>query len=347
MTKKINQLNFISIGDKNFFVFIKHCANNLLNIYPKSIFFIYNWGFTERQKEILKSLPNVVLIEWRKFLKNNLELKSINSQLQESKPNAESKKREYLLNQKPFCILDCAKRIDKNLIFIDGDAVIINPIEEIFDMEFDIGVTMKSRYDIMNAKKYSIRGEINSGVIYFKTDSNSIQGFVEKWIKELNLIKQINTGMKNREYNEQTALTLIVEKEDKNIYNNYYNKGVITINNKVLNVITLPCKVYNMYKLDKLYKKNVKVLHFKGRRSRSKIGGFIKIIKIRAFFDKFFKIFPETVKKAIKTDLYIDFVEYMLINPDRLESLLNIKGFTKKFEYSILKIVRTSINLIF
>ena len=58
----MNPLNFILIGDKNFFLLISYSIKLLIKFYPDSKFFIYDWGFTEAQKKILNSLPNLILI---------------------------------------------------------------------------------------------------------------------------------------------------------------------------------------------------------------------------------------------------------------------------------------------
>ena len=60
----MKELNFVTIGDKNYFGFVLHSIKKIELFYPNSKFFIYDWGFTKRQKLILNSYTITVLIDW-------------------------------------------------------------------------------------------------------------------------------------------------------------------------------------------------------------------------------------------------------------------------------------------
>ena len=58
-------------------------------------------------------------------------------------------------------------RVEGNIIWIDDDAVVINRFDEVFGSEFDIGVTLRSKYD---ERKQEI-SPLNAGVLFFNTSS--------------------------------------------------------------------------------------------------------------------------------------------------------------------------------
>ena len=179
-------LNFVTVGDKNYFESIKLSVSQARKIYPKSKYFIYDWGFTVEQRKELINYDNVDgLINWKdEFIK----LKSIdatdwtpvykdymkknvgdNTLLQtaknlikkyflfrrdywKSKYKAieEHKKKEFYLSQKPFCYLDCLKRCEGKLVCLDGDAFIVNKIDNLLEKKFDVGVTLSRIHEIEN-----------------------------------------------------------------------------------------------------------------------------------------------------------------------------------------------------
>ncbi len=46
----MRELNFITIADKNYYIFMNHSAKKISKFYPNSTFYIYDWGFTTNQK---------------------------------------------------------------------------------------------------------------------------------------------------------------------------------------------------------------------------------------------------------------------------------------------------------
>jgi len=78
-----------------------------------------------------------------------------------------NRRNEYLYSQKPHCILDCVSRIDGDLVFLDGDAVLANGISEVMSMDFDVGVTLRPKEEIHAARERGDFHVLNAGVIYF------------------------------------------------------------------------------------------------------------------------------------------------------------------------------------
>ena len=153
----MREINFITIGDKNYFPLIHFSIKQIIKFYPTSKLFIYDWGFTTSQKKKISTYPNTILIDWTDKLDRENGYKSIRITRHMKNRLKHLKKRFVDLNQKPFCMLDCAKRIKENLIFFDGDAILINPIDEIFEDNYDIGLTVNVKY----AAKHKIFISIN------------------------------------------------------------------------------------------------------------------------------------------------------------------------------------------
>ena len=59
----IKEINFITIGDKNFFHIIHFSLKQLMKFYPECKFYIYDWGFTQSQKNKTLSYPISILID--------------------------------------------------------------------------------------------------------------------------------------------------------------------------------------------------------------------------------------------------------------------------------------------
>lgn len=75
---------------------------------------------------------------------------------------------------KPHLILKTLNQIDETLVYLDADAFLMQRIDEIDDIEFDIGVTYRGA-----KKRY-----INAGVL-FARPTKAGKNFVQKWIDNI------------------------------------------------------------------------------------------------------------------------------------------------------------------
>ncbi len=308
----IKEINFITIGDKNFFHMIHFSIKQLMKFYPNCKFYIYDWGFTPFQKETIKSYPITILIEWTDKINKEIGKETIITSYKGYTPNKDVRTHEYLLNQKPFCMFDCAKRINNNLIFLDGDATLINKIDEILEDNFDLGVTLRRKDEIEKAKKMGIIGAVNSGVIFFKLDSKRLQLFIEAWINEIKTTKTV--------WLEQAALNNLIQRDNQGIFNRFYNDGVIKLSNIEIKVKTFPCELYNFYQIEEGYSdKVVKILHFKGRWKKHRINEMMTEIKFRHFYFNFLKLFPSKISNYIENIFRVNLLAKLIHYP------LNIK----------------------
>lgn len=307
----MDELNFITIGDQNFFPFINYSIKNLIKFYPNCKIFIYDWGFTFNQKQILNTYHISEIIDWTQKL-NSDSYKKIITKYIGYNPDKDVRLREYQFNQKPICILDCAKRIKENLIYLDGDTVLINPIDEVIKQDFNIGVTILSQNLIKKAKKIGIKGGLNAGVMFFKLDSQTLQLFIKEWLKRIKITERI--------WIEQSALLSIVEESNKNILFDYYSEGNLKIGRKNLKIKTFPFSIYNNFKIERgfdLYK--TKILHFKGR--TRKIKYLIIMFKLNYFFSNFLRIFPYFIRVPMERKINLKVVALFLLNPNKMKNV--------------------------
>ncbi len=296
----MREINFITIGDKDFFPLIHFSIKQVLKFYPTSKLFIYDWGFTPSQKKKISTYPNTILIDWTDKLERENEYKRIRDQMT---------KGQYFLTQKPVCMLDCAKRVKKNLIFFDGDAILINPIDEIFEDNYDIGLTVNVKFLILN--KYLPKGRfvrmrgVNSGIIFFKLNSKPMQIFIQEWINEIKTYKGVIMIEQNSLFN------LIIER-NRELLNKEYNIGIIKLANLKYRIKILPSSIYN-YPFDGRWynDKKVKFLHLISMKrhypqnlSKSLIiRAYIREMKIRYAFYYILKLVSPILSPKINKDI--------------------------------------------
>ena len=333
----MKEINFMTIGDDKYFPFINFSAKQLMKFYPNCKFFIYDWGFSPYHKEILQSYPFSILINWCDKLDLESGYKNITDEFQKEFSTENllvQRKKEYLYSQKAICTLDCAKRVNENLIFIDGDAFLINKIDEIFEDDFDIGITIRSKEYISRKEKYGLKMAINVGVIFFKLDSKSMQLFIEEWIKQIKITKSM--------FIEQTALTVLIEKYNKEIYDKYYNEGFMYLSNKKIKIKTFPCTKYNYsYPGEGFNPLNNKIIHLKGQ--IEKIKEIIIEYKLRHFFSKFFQIFPFFIKKLLNEIIPIKILAEFIAYPKKFEKIK--KNILYRLNFKFIKVLLSLINL--
>ena len=340
----MKEINFITIGDKNFFPLIHFSIKQVLKFYPTAKLFIYDWGFTPSQKKKINTYPNTVLIDWTDKLDREHGYKTIRKPYPGNVYLRVSKiKRDYLLNQKPLCMLDCAKRVKENLIFFDGDAILINPIDEIFEDNYDIGLTISAKL-LIERQNYRWIWSVNSGVIFFKLNSKPMQIFIQEWINEIKTYKGVFIM-------EQTALFNLITKRNRKILYKEYNIGIIKLANLEYRIKTFPTSIYNYIQIGKWYNdKEVKFLHFilmkhynpKNPSKSIKIRYFIREMKIRYAIHHILKLIllilsskvinkiRENFKSIVKFKLLVRPFNFKLIILIFYSVILNIKKKTKK-----------------
>jgi hypothetical protein len=119
---------------------------------------------------------------------------------------------------------------DKWIVYLDADTMMLSPINEIQEGDYDVGVTLR-RPDEKISRDW---GRINAGVIFFNNNANT-RKFVVDWDKKTQQLGD-----------DQAALNEIFESK-----------------NKQVRFKTFPTDVYNFYYFNETFNL-AKILHFKG-----------------------------------------------------------------------------------
>ena len=283
----MDDLNFVIMGDEKFFDSILLSMKQTQKYYPEARLFVYDWGFKREQVvQLTEEIGNVHIIDWKNIFNSVRAIHVITVQYwfkqfikkylyfkEESKYSlyekvSKFKMHEYLLMQKPFCILDCAQRVNGKMIFLDGDVILVNKIDELLDDNFDVGVTLRRMHEIRYRRNEC--KVLNSGVIVFNGTNDKTISFINKWIQTMKFTYECLI--------EQTALTRMIGKENPEIYNKYYQTGVVNASGKSVVVKVFPCEVFNFNWIEEgVDKSKNKIVHFKGGRHDD--AQFIKFIE--------------------------------------------------------------------
>lgn len=259
----MKKVDFVTIGDCNYFKTIEVSVKKIASLYPESRVVVYDWGFTVEQKKILQSINNVLVRPWKQ--RRLHILLAILSRSLFKRPQflfyfLKHHRKEVLLGNKIFCFLDYLNTYGENFIFLDGDAILVGEIDEVIGGDFDIGVTLRrsSEVDLCFG---NCRG-LNSGVLFFLGGKNKNVNFIREWKRTM--LSTLEPLI------EQTSLTRLIQQ----------NKLYLKVG-QTLSVPTgaarsfvriLSCEVYNYNWIEEGFDVNQqKILHFKSGRIDSGI----------------------------------------------------------------------------
>lgn len=289
---------FVLMGDEKFSHTISVSVEQIRKIYPDSKILFYNWGVgSQLEKELL--LQNVEIIDWTaNSSKIRNRHKSLSAEkITKMKLEQFSKKNwvnhllynlfraflwvflweriwvrkykkwaliELLLLEKTACMKHASSIIgDNHMIFLDADAILISPIDELFDLESDLMLTIRRNGEIeSDINKYQV---VNTGVIVFSKNAKKRDLIIGKW-KDLanSIIFEIYLA-------EQTAMGLLIERNSANPMDWKYGSQSVILDNTEIQLDVLPCEVYNFNWIEEIIAnqgkiEGQKVLHFKGSR---------------------------------------------------------------------------------
>jgi hypothetical protein len=267
--------SIVTIGDTNYFPSIALSALQAKKLYPDITFVIYDWGFNEPQRYFLTNHAGAKIIDWTsKFVDRPIPpaFAQLHSVLKSTATNQikyrlcksilkdvlqrDSQGKEWLLAQKPYCLLDWSKKYgDGTMLFLDGDAFMVSRIDEIFDGESQISVTIRRPHELDFA--YGHCQVINTGVIAF-TGTNVIRNqIIEAWIEKM---------QENFEYLvEQSAMTRLIFPRGN--LSEPLDETSLTVGERQVSVKLLTCEMYNYNWIEEGVDAKVnKIVHFKGGR---------------------------------------------------------------------------------
>jgi hypothetical protein len=264
-------LSFVTIGDENFFDSIWISVQQANCFYPDASFYIYDWGFTDNQRTRLETTENVAeVVSWDNHIKvSSIEklafirkvkshiYRHLSSSYASPEEIEEARQREQNYAQKPFCLLDCLERSRSRLVYLDGDAFLVNQIDGLLQEDFDIGVTLRRQHEIVNERNQC--QVLNAGVIFFNSEVEGTEVFLKNWIRRMKSTYEYLA--------EQTALTRLIEDECPGIFEDYYSEGIASFSKCNLKVKVFPCEKYNFNWIEEgVDTTTTSIVHFKGER---------------------------------------------------------------------------------
>lgn len=212
----------VTMGDEKFYPYIERSVAQAGKLYPDEDMVIYNWGFTPQQVSRLRRFPNVLRVyKWH----------MVQTPFRKAKVNSH----EWFLAQKPYCYRHFLTYHATTFLFIDGDAWLLDRVDELRDPEVDICVTVRPEKD--QTFGFDECRVINSGVFWLNNPA-----LIEAWITEMHNTRE--------RLIEQTALTRLL-----------YNDST------QFSFRAFPCEVYNHYWPDDP-PPGTKVRHLKGRKAK-------------------------------------------------------------------------------
>jgi len=77
-------------------------------------------------------------------------------------------------------LIRCALELGERVVYLDGDAIIVQAIDDVFNTEFDVGVTIRTAKEIETYKTNPRVGYFNTGVMFFK-QGRATSLFLDQW----------------------------------------------------------------------------------------------------------------------------------------------------------------------
>lgn len=149
---------------------------------------------------------------------------------------------------KPDIIRKCLQKHHEFTVYMDGDALLQDRIDEVATNDYDIGVTLRRVDEIENEwhkKNIDIVRFVNAGVLFFNPTKETFN-FLDLWTEK---IKEV--------HNDQMALNQLVCPEK-------YPELLSVHNINGVKIKFFSGNHYNFYYFDESLSPNMKILHFKG-----------------------------------------------------------------------------------
>lgn len=279
-------LNFILVGNEKFYPLVARGVKQIRAFYPSARIWVYDLGggvtggYSASQSASLDDNVEVVSWSrqhwetpksWRRLRAQLVAKEGVKTYLRWMGLKKKGAKRftelgdylracmfkELILIQKPYCMLDCASKIEGKLIFLDADAFIVSALDDAISGSFDVGVTLR-RLSEVSLRKNRCQA-LNSGVVFFNGEIRKTRAFLKAWISEM--------GRTCEYLIEQTALTRLIHKVDSSVLLGFYRSAILSSVAGDVRIQSLPCERFNFnWTEEDVCFDSTCVLHFKGGR---------------------------------------------------------------------------------
>jgi hypothetical protein len=288
-------VNFMVAGDRNYFYLLRENCAHVKARYPDARILVFDFGLTATQRAALTGgWTNVVVIDWTAAVDDLGAIRETTPPDQRAKlalavnarktglakrvrkfmlkrfPSSATARRaetralwfENLLIQKIRCMRHasglCA---GEPLVFLDADAILFEPIDEVFAAGADVTVTLLDDKHNWERDQCSV---LNSGVIFFGPDTGARDAFLDAWWAETKATREW--------LREQTALVRLLHRQAPELFAPYRSQDVALAGRRVA-VRMVPCSVYNFCDMggrEAADFPDAKIYHFADRRQEKR-----------------------------------------------------------------------------
>jgi len=269
-------MRFVTMGDGKYFRTVLLSIRQSARFYPERRFLLYDWGFDGAQIEEMRALPGVEIRNWRSRLVDAGRIFPPRSALRTFVrkhlfrdpdlriPRAQWQK-ELLLDEKCYCLLDAASRLDSPFLFLDADAFLVNRVDALLDPESDVVVTLRPQLEIEAARRRGSVGDLNSGVIGFGGDREKSIAFITEWIKEMHIL-----NLRRHLLSEQSALARLILKAAPDAFRRPEGRVNVPVGDLTIRCRIVPTDTYNYSAVERGFDpESNRVLHLKSGRGFS------------------------------------------------------------------------------
>jgi hypothetical protein len=178
-----------------------------------------------------------------------------------------------LFAQKPYVIQDALSSSPHNLAFIDVDAIVLKPLDSVFDRDFDLAVTAEAPEDVIIGPEPPECTErpaypyvaINVGVIFVR-NTGRVKPLLDAWIREMETVHHLSI--------EQTALANLIYRLAPHFYEAHYRTHTLDLGGGArVSVMSVPMALYNFTKIrhtDTALAPTASVAHFCGGKKQQR-----------------------------------------------------------------------------
>lgn len=249
-------------------------------IYPNAKFYIYDCGLSETNKSKLKKVASNIRIKRtcvqifpvrlvytkRRLMKRGMQLivDAIIRIFYKKYGNPhidlifQQQEFEMKIRNKLAIVQNHSLEVKAPFIFIDADAFLVQPIDELIKQEFDIGLTLRNGTLNYN---YNYCRLLNVGVMFFFGSTEKNNHFIKHWVKWADINKEA--------YTEQTSLSRMLLSYQADIFTNKNQTHSLCIDGEKIHVRILDSLEYNNTNVKMYPQENnnkTKIVHFKNGR---------------------------------------------------------------------------------
>lgn len=179
---------------------------------------------------------------------------------------ARTQRAQRMYAQKPHVIRRAAAATGNPLVFIDVDAIVLQPLDRVYEHDFDLAVTTEAPQDVIvgpeppectDRPAYPWKA-INVGVIFLR-NSPRLEPLLDAWVQEMEGVYHLSI--------EQTALANLIYRRIPDFFQSHYRRRDLDLGGGArVSVMALPMETFNFTRIrrDAPLAAGTAVAHFAG-----------------------------------------------------------------------------------